>query len=356
MVSPRFGRPLLAVMVAAALAACGQVTGGDPNVAATVKGVEIPNSTVEERFQQAKGQPQVEQQLQSDTDGAFKSQVQAQLLSQLILAEILEQWAEELGVEVSEDDLQSERENLVQQIGGQEAFDSAVEQAGLSPEDVDEQLRQQVLQTKIAEEVGGGGEVTDADVKAFYDENKDTRFGQRAQARHILVEKRAEAVDVKRQLDSGADFAQLARQQSADTGSASNGGDLGEVARGQMVPEFEQAVFDAKVGDVVGPVETQFGFHVIEVTGKTPGQSLAQARDEIRGELSQGQQGEQLQAALTKRTEEAEVEVNPRFGTWDGAAGEVKPEEPLGDTQESTEGAPQGGSEPAVVPGEQATE
>lgn len=87
----------------------------------------------------------------------------------------------------------------------------------------------------------------------------------RAAARHILVTTEQAAQDLKQQIETGAAFADLARQHSKCP-SGRQGGELGEFGPGQMVPEFDQVVFSAPVGEVQGPVKTQFGFHLLEVT------------------------------------------------------------------------------------------
>lgn len=88
----------------------------------------------------------------------------------------------------------------------------------------------------------------------------------RAAARHILVPKEADAQDLKRQIDSGADFAELARKHSKCP-SGKSGGALGEFGRGDMVPEFDKVVFgDLPINAVSDPVKTQFGYHLIQVT------------------------------------------------------------------------------------------
>ena len=89
----------------------------------------------------------------------------------------------------------------------------------------------------------------------------------RARARHILVADEQAAEDLKTQIENGADFGDMAREHS-QCPSKAQGGDLGEFGRGQMVPEFDRVVFSAEVGEVHGPVETQFGFHLIEVTSR----------------------------------------------------------------------------------------
>jgi peptidyl-prolyl cis-trans isomerase C len=88
-----------------------------------------------------------------------------------------------------------------------------------------------------------------------------------ASARHILVSTAEECADLKEQIEAGADFADVARQHS-QCPSGRRGGELGEFGRGQMVAEFEEVVFSATVGEVQGPVRTQFGYHLIEVTAR----------------------------------------------------------------------------------------
>lgn len=370
---PTFLRAAVVAMCLFALAACAapqegseesesadvSITGsGDPSVAATVNGTEISVDEVAERFEQAKQDPQVAEQLQADPKAT--ASIQATILTQLVISELLEQWAADLDIEATDQEVADERDALIEQMGGQEAFDTAVEQSGLSEEDVNLQIRQQVLQKEISAKVGEDSEVSDADIKAFYEENREARYGEKATARHILVDSQEKAKQLMQQLRKGADFAKLAEKESTDTGSGAQGGELPEFGRGQMVPQFEEAVFAAKPGELVGPVKTEFGFHIIEVLDIKSGQELAEVEEEIRGELSQSQGGEALQAELQKRTQEAEVTVNPRFGTWNPDTGQVEPTEPLGDSSENpvsgaTEGATDGATESIVVPTESAT-
>ncbi len=93
-------------------------------------------------------------------------------------------------------------------------------------------------------------------------------MGKKASARHILVDSQQSCEELKRQIDEGADFAALARSHSKCP-SGSQGGELGEFGPGQMVPEFDRVVFSAEVGKVQGPVKTQFGYHLLEVTNRT---------------------------------------------------------------------------------------
>lgn len=89
-----------------------------------------------------------------------------------------------------------------------------------------------------------------------------------AKARHILVKTEAECQDLKQQIENGADFADVAKQHS-ECPSSRQGGDLGQFEQGRMVPEFDAVVFNEEVGKVHGPVKTQFGYHLVEVTERT---------------------------------------------------------------------------------------
>lgn len=89
-----------------------------------------------------------------------------------------------------------------------------------------------------------------------------------ATARHILVDTEEKCNELKAVIEGGADFAEIARNNSSCP-SGRNGGDLGEFGPGMMVPEFDKVVFSAEVGTVQGPVQTQFGYHLLEVTSRS---------------------------------------------------------------------------------------
>jgi peptidyl-prolyl cis-trans isomerase C len=93
-------------------------------------------------------------------------------------------------------------------------------------------------------------------------------MARKAKARHILVKTKEACDDLKTQIDDGGDFAELAKTHS-QCPSGREGGALGEFGPGQMVPEFDKVVFSAPVGTVQGPIKTQFGWHLVEVTSRT---------------------------------------------------------------------------------------
>jgi len=89
-----------------------------------------------------------------------------------------------------------------------------------------------------------------------------------ATARHLLVDNEAKCIELKEQILAGAEFGKIAKENSSCP-SGAQGGDLGSFGPGQMVPEFDEVVFNAPINEVQGPVKTQFGYHLLEVTSRT---------------------------------------------------------------------------------------
>lgn len=89
-----------------------------------------------------------------------------------------------------------------------------------------------------------------------------------ATARHILVDSEQQCLELKNQIEQGTDFAEIAKQHS-NCPSGQDGGQLGEFGPGMMVPEFDKVVFSAPLNEVQGPVQTQFGYHLLEVTSRS---------------------------------------------------------------------------------------
>jgi peptidyl-prolyl cis-trans isomerase C len=148
-----------------------------------------------------------------------------------------------------------------------------------------EQVLQAALITKTV-----GPEISEDAIKAVYEKDYANKPGvEEIHARHILVATEAQAQDIIKQLDNGADFAKLAQKYSKDPGSV-NGGDLGWFKKTDMVPEFANAAFAMKDGQITQtPVHSQFGWHVIQVLGHRddPTPTLASVHDKIRSQLIQ---------------------------------------------------------------------
>ncbi len=295
---------LLATLVFV-LAACGNgatATGA----AATVNGVEIPRSELEEavrvlveaNFGDASG-------MDADARAAMTEPIQHQVLGLFIQSEIITGLAASYGFEASDDAVEARMESEAERMGGREALEQALAQSGLTIE-----LFQQVfLPTQLKVEHIREALVADAEP-----------LEQRT-VRHILVETEGEADDIVAELADGGDFAALAEERSTDQGTAIRGGDLGPASRGAYVPEFDEAVWTSSIGDVVGPVESQFGFHVLEIMDETvtaPEDLGPQQLDQVVG----AELGAIIEAAILG----AEVEIAPGLGVWDADTASVVPE------------------------------
>src|SRR5215217_99699 len=252
----------------------------------------------------------------------------AQIMPQLVEIEIAKAYAEEQGITVSEDEVNKEIENLKDQVaqqaqgqdvGREEAFDQALQQAGITEEQLRQQIREQLPIQKVQERVAGDVGPSQEEVEQFYEQNKAAQFTtpETRCTRHILFNKdqKEKAEEVKQQLQNGGDFAALAKEYSQDPGSAEQGGDLGCIGRGETVPNFEEAVFGAEQGEIVGPVETDFGYHVIEVTDiqEEATQPLSEVEAQIRDQLTTEAQSEEFTAWLQKQKEQRNVKYLPGY-------------------------------------------
>jgi peptidyl-prolyl cis-trans isomerase C len=151
------------------------------------------------------------------------------------------------------------------------------------------------------DQIGKDSKLDPADVQKYYDSHKSDF--ERVKARHILIraqgspiavrpgqkdlpdaEALAKAQEIRKKIEAGADFAELARQESDDTSSGQNGGDLGLFGHNQMVPPFEEAAFNMKAGELSQPVKTPFGYHIIKVEARE-NKTLEEMRPEIEKRL-----------------------------------------------------------------------
>lgn len=151
------------------------------------------------------------------------------------------------------------------------------------------------------------GAVTDEALQAAYDARfKDAAPQTEYHAAHILVDSEEKANELKAQLEGGASFADLAKANSTDPGSGANGGDLGWFGLGMMVKPFEEAVVAAPVGKVVGPVKTDFGWHLILVSETRV--AAQPTLDDLREELASEIQQKAIEAKVGELTAAAKIE------------------------------------------------
>ncbi len=253
-----------------------------------------------------------------------------QVMPQLVGIEIAKTYAEEEGITVSDEEVDKEIEGIERQVGeqarasgqdlsDQEAFDEALKQNQISEDELRQDLRENLPVQQVQERVAGNAEPSDEEIQKFYDENKTAQFTQPAQrcVRHILFNKdqQQKAEEVRAQLQDGGDFAALAKENSQDPGSAEKGGDLGCLGKGETVPPFEEAAFAAETGEVVGPVETEFGYHIIEVTEirEEQTQPLDEVETQITDQLAATQQEEEFTKWIEDQKQQRNVKYLPGY-------------------------------------------
>jgi foldase protein PrsA len=205
----------------------------------------------------------------------------AQVLDSMIVEKIIEMELEKENVTVSDEELEEEMNNVIGSYGGLDNVMMQLAAQGLTIENLEQDVLASLKTLKLIEP---RLVATEEEVVEFFEYNK-AYFDQpeQVEASHILVDDEETANEVKRQLDNGADFAQLASEYSKDTSNAQNGGQLGYFSRGRMVEEFEEAAFSMDVGEISDPVKTDFGYHIIKVTDRQEAKAanLEDSREEI---------------------------------------------------------------------------
>ena len=246
-------------------------------------------------------------------------------LKSMITTTLVEQEAKKANVPaVTDADITTEIENLKAQFGGEAALNSALSQSGMTLDDLKKQMPIQVQLRKILEPQV---KITDDEIKKYYEDNKasfDTE--EQVRASHILVKTQAEAEDIIKQLKGGADFAALAKEKSADTGSKDNGGDLDFFKRADMDPSFADAAFKLKVGETSGAVKSQYGYHVIKVTDRKEAHTstFEEKKEEVRKTLVTQKVSEMSTTWLEDTTAKAKI-TNTLTDKKDDASGTDAP-------------------------------
>jgi len=277
-----------------------------PEIVASVNGEEIAKETL---IRQAAGRRQ--QMIQGGfppmtEDATFYRDVLDQIVGGILLAGE----AGTLGLEAPA----AEVEQQIAQIRGgfpdEASFVAALQSQDTTPDELTESIQQELsIRRLVNENVMTKINITDEDKKLFYEENLD-RMKQPAQVRvrHILIpvaqdagaEAKAEALTkangLKEQITSGGDFAELAKANSADTTSAQLGGELPWIGPGQTVPPFEQTSYSLAPGEVSDPVETRFGYHIIELLERKEESVLP--FEQVEPRIGQVLQEEQLRARI----------------------------------------------------------
>lgn len=325
----RAARVAAICLAALVLSGCAALTGDSApglqavaagDVAARAGDAVVTVASLEDEVQQALDSgvlesPQFAEQF-AGSDLEKTVQLQTTTLDFLLKVEILAtRAADQFDVEVSADEVDELVEEAAAEVGGQAALEEQLTSGGQTLERFRSEQELNRLIAEVVDALREQDPLTDEDVRAAY-QQQQAQFEQ-VDASHILVETEAEAQQVLQRLSEGEEFAALAQELSLDTGSAQNGGSLGLTPRGTFVPEFEEAIWagPAPVGQLLGPVETQFGWHVIRVDEfqVTPED---EAVEQVRQQLEDSRGQELFQIWFQQQLSDADPEVAGRFGRW----------------------------------------
>jgi len=222
----------------------------------------------------------------------------AQTLEGMISELVVAQAVADANVSATQEEIDAELATISAMYESQEAFETELTTYGYTMEQLREQIGTQLAIEKIVSE---DVKVTDEEVKQYFEDNKasyDTP--EQIRASHILVSTKEEADSLLNQIEGGADFAKLASENTLDTGTKEQGGDLDFFPRGAMEQGFDEKAFSLQKGEL-GIAETSYGFHVIQVTDRQEAKTavLEDEQDEIRKQLEDQQIGELASAWMS---------------------------------------------------------
>jgi peptidyl-prolyl cis-trans isomerase SurA len=254
-------------------------------------------------------------------EGATPAQVMQEMLRRLIQQRLILQEAKREGVVVGGDEIAKRLDEMAQRAGSPETFESLLEEQGLTRDQLKEQIRDQMMiERVIASKVKSTIMVSPQEVAQEIEAHPElAKTGDRIRASHLLVrvdERRSEedakalAERLRQELADGADFDALAKQHSEDS-HARQGGDMGWVAQGELMPELDAVLFGLEPGAVSPPVKSRLGFHLLRAGERRPASSLTvmEAHAEVYQMLFQRKYQDVLSRWLKGLADRAFVQV-----------------------------------------------
>ncbi len=258
-----------------------QPPSGPSGIVAEVDGAQLTETKLEQDYQRMLAI--VKQNLPEDKFKEEAPKIKSRLVNDFVVVTLMTNEIAKRGIKASGKEIDTEINKLKSSLKPGTTLEEQLKRNQVTYEQLRKETAFGIKVGKLVKQYGGAKlKPKDKDIKAFYNQNKDKfNLPERVHARHILIavaktdddkvkaDKKAKAEDVRAKLVGGADFAQLANMYS-DCPSKKYGGDLGTFPRGQMVKAFEDATFSQKVKETGPVVQTDFGYHIIQVMEKFP--------------------------------------------------------------------------------------
>ncbi len=297
-------------------------TGGSA-VVIDVDGSKLTQSQVETEIKRI--MPAMKKQMPAGRLDQAKANARRQVLSDFTVKTLLTNEMKRLNISASDAEVKEAEEQVKNDLPKGMTIEDLMKKNKISKREMQEDLRFRIKIGKLVMmQMSGKSKPTDKEISEFYQKNRDKfKMPESVHVRHILIakaagdddkikaEKKAKAEDLRKQLLAGANFAEIAKNNS-DCPSKETGGDLGVFTRGEMVKQFENAAFSQEVNAIGPVVETEYGFHIIQVLERHASKALA-LDDRMKGNISaflaQQKQQEAFEAILKKLRDKAKITV-----------------------------------------------
>ena len=308
----------LAVLIVIA-AGCGGTDEVPPDAVAVVDGTPIQKATLDELLTRTK-KTYAAQKRQFPKAGTSEYQsLQTQAVAFLVQRAEYSREADKLDVKITDAQIQKKVDDVKKQYfaGDQKKFEAGLKAQSYTLAALRDDARAQLVSEGIYKDVTGNVKVSDAEAQQYYDQNSSRyKVAESRVVRHILVKTKGEADTIRSEIEGGADFATLAKEQSLDPGSKDQGGKL-TVSQGQTVAPFDKAAFSLDTNELSKPVKTQYGYHLIQpLTDVKPGRvtPFTEVRTQIKSQLLQQKKSDAVSAWVAKVEKEYKGKVSYATG------------------------------------------
>lgn len=282
-------------------------TESEENIVAKVNGEVITQEEFDREFNMVKRM--YEQQLgedalsqETENDSTLEDLLKESMLNEIILEKLVFQNAKEIGIVVSEEELDIQLQSNIEALGGAESYKNFLEHNDFTDELYQADLKKKILYEKHAEDFISKAELSEEEIKEYYEENKDALVKVRAS--HILVQTEEEGMEVLKKLEAGEEFESLAVTESKDEESAVRGGDLGYFTREvNLGEEFTNAAFDLKSGEISQLVQTDLGYHIILLEDRLD------SYEDLKDDASKIIKNDKYISTVSKLMDDAEIEI-----------------------------------------------
>lgn len=335
---------VLRTIAVAALAACIIFTAGCSATVATINGAAVKQDEVEAYVNFLLIQdPETSANLTDDE----RVDLEINIIDSLLVVKLLEQYAADNNILVPQEEIDMQMEGVIASYESEDEFENDLKNKNVDRKFLEYELQNQILRNKIYTEATIGVIVTEEQIEEYYNENRETMFKVPARIRvsHILSmfpwiedqsieenegdkEKTKDKIEfVEDKLEDGAEFGDMAREYSDDTGTSADGGDLGFITEGQMVPEFEEAAFSLEIGETSDIVETMFGYHIIKVFDKEEEsiQGFEEVKENVSAYLINQKKTEKWEEFIMELIEDADIQyLTENKGNLNDIGGELE--------------------------------